>query len=485
MNVPHKATNKTEEIKKIIVQMKKIMILVVVIVAIASCNKADDLTGDTLHYGKHPVVLSAQIEGQGVTRAAGKDAWTAGDKVAVKIGNKSKVDYIVAANLNTLNAPIGSETYWQSTIEKKNISAWYPAEDANSANISDQSGGYAAFNYLKAELSNYTFNQQQSGGAILIFSHQMVKVKVVLAKGDGVSDVELNGATVKIYGNTIVSTSSGAVINSNTLGWITSTSDREGLLPPATHTSNTKFIEIKIGDLTFYYTPTSAITLTPGKLHTYNITVDKSGVTLTSQNITGFNDGGSDSGIAEEIIFYNIGDIFPKGATGNDIKGVVFFIEKNGDHGKIVSLDETKDKWSTNQVSTNAKDDTNGRANMKTVWEDTQGKNANTFDKYQAFAWVHNKNTNASIDVKNYSNVNAKGIWYLPAKDELVLLYKNKIAVTETLNQLKKTLFSDDYYWSSTEISHNGACEVYFQQNGFTGHSDKINVDYVRAVLAF
>lgn len=279
--------------------MKKLMILALAIVALVSCNKTDDLTGDTLPYGKHPVAFSTQLEGQEPTRAAGKEAWTAGDKVAVKIGDESKVDYTVAANLTTLNAPTGSETYWQTTTETKNISAWYPAEDANSVNISNQSGGYAAFNYLKAELSNYTFNQQQSGGAILIFSHQMVKVKVVLAKGDGVSDVELNGATVKIRGNTIVSASSGAVSNSNTFGWITSTGDREVLLPPATHTSNTKFIEIKIGNLTFYYTPRSDITLTAGKLHTYNISIDKSGVTLTSQNITGFENGGSESGTSK------------------------------------------------------------------------------------------------------------------------------------------------------------------------------------------
>ena len=65
--------------------------------------------------------------------------------------------------------------------------------------------------------------------------------------------------------------------------------------------------------------------------------------------------------------------------------------------------------------------------------------------------------------------------WYLPSKDELNELYINQIAVGG---------FSNNYYWSSTELNNYNAWGQNFY-NGYQGYGLKNGVDSVRAVRAF
>jgi len=65
--------------------------------------------------------------------------------------------------------------------------------------------------------------------------------------------------------------------------------------------------------------------------------------------------------------------------------------------------------------------------------------------------------------------------WFLPSKDELNELYKQKSLVGG---------FANVFYWSSSEASSDYAWDQYFY-DGHQGRYGKLYPDYVRAVRAF
>ncbi len=154
------------------------------------------------------------------------------------------------------------------------------------------------------------------------------------------------------------------------------------------------------------------------------------------------------------MVPYAVGDTYPKGAVGNDIQGVVFFIENGGFSGKIVSLDEKASiAWGPQQIGTNATSESDGLANMaavKTIDSD--------FSDYPAFEWVDDLNSTANNTTYESGD---KEKWYLPAVSELKLIYDNK----DKLNNLSTPLNDDAFYWSSTDYpvsQSNVAYGIYF-----------------------
>lgn len=77
-----------------------------------------------------------------------------------------------------------------------------------------------------------------------------------------------------------------------------------------------------------------------------------------------------------------------------------------------------------------------------------------------------------------------KGLaWYLPARDELLEVYNNKMALNTTLSAIGETPFSNRDYWSSTECDSKLAYSVYFY-NGDVYKSRKgaLHAYYFRAI---
>ncbi len=71
-------------------------------------------------------------------------------------------------------------------------------------------------------------------------------------------------------------------------------------------------------------------------------------------------------------------------------------------------------------------------------------------------AAVYSVQDDGTTDCTGATNETCYGDWYLPSKGELNLLYAQKAVA----------LFpQDEYYWSSTEVSHDGA----WAQNFTTG----------------
>lgn len=76
--------------------------------------------------------------------------------------------------------------------------------------------------------------------------------------------------------------------------------------------------------------------------------------------------------------------------------------------------------------------------------------------------------------------------WYLPAIDELKMIYYNKSTINSTLSANGYTTFGGEWYWSSTEYDNNYAYAYGLDfSSGGSGDTTKYYTGYVRAVLAF
>lgn len=168
---------------------------------------------------------------------------------------------------------------------------------------------------------------------------------------------------------------------------------------------------------------------------------------------------------------WKVGDYYDVGGK----QGVVFWVDKTGKHGKIVSLDEADLQWCTDDEYKNglifiAESEYSGMKNMRSIQKISDWRS-----KYPAFAWCAD---------------HGKG-WYLPAIEELkALMLDDNVhdAVNAEIEILggKKMFSRDDweYYWSSTEYNKRCAWNVRLSI-GLTSYYDRSYNFCVRAVSAF
>ncbi|WP_418983538.1 DUF1566 domain-containing protein [Alistipes sp.] len=146
----------------------------------------------------------------------------------------------------------------------------------------------------------------------------------------------------------------------------------------------------------------------------------------------------SDAKMKRQIVVtqsqYAIGDFYDV----NGVKGVV--CNTDGEHGTLISLDETKAIYSREVGETTGADSwSDGLYNFSRI-----SKRDNWQENYPGFAWCNAKN--AAGEVK----------WYLPALNELKQIYDNSTALNQTLNANGGTpLNGSDKYWASNESTSN------------------------------
>lgn len=162
---------------------------------------------------------------------------------------------------------------------------------------------------------------------------------------------------------------------------------------------------------------------------------------------------------------YSIGDVYRVG----DVVGVVFDVTHGGSHGKVLSLDEVELSWAIKsqyyeQIETGALSMVDGKTNTQVIM--SRGDHS----AYPAFEWC-----------ANYGEG-----WYLPAIEELMVLYTN----AEVLKKVDSALISlgaqpitYDVHWSSTD--HDGYCAYAAFALGGASPSGKYNESSVRAVYQF
>lgn len=126
-----------------------------------------------------------------------------------------------------------------------------------------------------------------------------------------------------------------------------------------------------------------------------------------------------------------------------------------------------------------AADDFNGKANTAAIIAGSTS------------AAVTNTNTYAAGFCNTYSRVDSKnhgipaGSWFLPSFGQLLLMYVFKNQIKYALSLIAgSTTLQEAYYWSSTEISANGAWPLYFS-TGVMGINVSKTYEYrVRPVAA-
>lgn len=161
-------------------------------------------------------------------------------------------------------------------------------------------------------------------------------------------------------------------------------------------------------------------------------------------------------------------------------KGMVFWVDETGKHGKIVSLDEAEVQWCTtslyhdhsvtNRLVRLGYDHADGYENSDVLKE-----NYNWYSNFPALAWCAQHGTE----------------WYMPSINELITLLSDDVypSVNRMLFTYGKALQrknTESRYWSSTVDSDSSIrpwiyrmldkCK--YRKSGFEKH-------YVRAVCAF
>jgi len=181
-----------------------------------------------------------------------------------------------------------------------------------------------------------------------------------------------------------------------------------------------------------------------------NVTVTGSGTTASPYVVN------SNSGVTT----YSVGDF----AHG----GIVFYVEPCGTKGLVVATEDqsTGIKWRGGSTSYNtmARGDEVYAGKMNTSIIISIHSAKDDFDDHAASVC-------ANYDGGDF------GDWYLPSKEELLLIYNN--LHTQGLGG-----FISNWYWSSSEHNANSAWSVNFN-DGITYNFTKGITNYVRAVRAF
>lgn len=250
---------------------------------LASCSSEDE-SSMPLPDGKYPLQLTAEVA-RPQTRAGGKDAWTGGEEIRVSLegvfGNKT---YVLDASGNASPKDAANAIYWKNTAEAR-VSAWTPDIEAET-DISDQSGGYAAFDVLYASAIG-RYDQAIN----LRFIHRMTKIEVILKAGEGITEEELEGATVTIFGDPLTHSTAGLVSPGDQSDgeikpyYDAATKKYEALVPPQNMTGK-PLVRISIGSNAFTYTPDTDAAgkfgYFGGKRYAYTITVKANGIDVQS-----------------------------------------------------------------------------------------------------------------------------------------------------------------------------------------------------------
>lgn len=160
--------------------------------------------------------------------------------------------------------------------------------------------------------------------------------------------------------------------------------------------------------------------------------------------------------------------------------GVVFWVDKTGQHGLICSMIDL----SISQVWSNV---------SYTIIGTTAQSNLDGLSNSNAIVGLSGHTISASKLCLDYTNSDyGTGLfsdWYLPAVDQLSLLNLTIYEVNLTLdrdNNETTTKFKKEapYYWSSTEYSAKKGC-FFNYYNGIKGNFKKSDSNCVRAIRSF
>ena len=338
----------------------------------ASCVKDETGSVTSLPDGRYPLRLTAEVA-QLHTRSAGKDSWSGGEKIGVQLeGMSGTSTYVMDASGNATPVDAASTIYWKDTAEAE-VKAWWPQE-IKQYDISDQSGGYAGFDFLYASAIG-SYDRPLN----LRFRHLMAKIEVSLSAGDGVTAEDLAGAEVTFYSLNDIIFFGELLMPMGDFDEIKPYSSAANKYEAVVYPMNMKddpLIRVRIDGKDFVYAPETdaAGTLEAGKRYGYNVTVKTNGIEVAEAawsagdeedvavvSVTSYTadevkagdylytDGTtSDGGLRKRYPDGTapvIADPKPQPIEGKTVAGIVFWVPKDSDPaGRIVPASLSDDK---------------------------------------------------------------------------------------------------------------------------------------------
>lgn len=304
--------------------------LLVAVALLAGCSQSDLPDTDRLPDGLYPITLTAAVEGQTVTRATVDNTWAGTEEVALQVGGEVKKYTVATDGVMTVE---GGVQYW--TNKTMTVQAWHspqgysairPASFTVKADQNTNSGaGYQQSDMLYTSQS-ITYNATTLPQ--LTFKHLPVKVVVNLSNGDGVTETDVQNATVTFINQALTS---GAITYDDAAGAAAPVSVAQAaagnVLTPKVSASATsgyqktveallvpqqmqgrQFVKIMVGSgaaaRTYYYVPKdNAANLEHGNQYTYYITVKKEKLEVTASSSVSWTDDAT-SGDAAEAVFH-------------------------------------------------------------------------------------------------------------------------------------------------------------------------------------
>lgn len=301
----------------------KYFLLAAAAVVFAACSNNE--SDNQVQNFDNVIRLSSSL---GTTTRAASDLletnFAAGTKVKVQVTDKATsgaisydaVDYTVGVS-GALDPGTGNEQYYPASGSSVDIYAYYPSDATADFSVgTDQSGdnAYKTSDLMYASITGIT-KTSTDGQRILTFNHLLSKIVVTLAKGTGMTDDEINAATVTlkdvIYKGTFtasngaftaaanVAANKGDIVIASNAG----TTDRAAIVVPQSVAGKT--LEIAIGGNTKEYSIPAETTFSAGKVYSYTVTLAKTGITVTS-SIGAWTDGGNNDSqsVADKTLTY-------------------------------------------------------------------------------------------------------------------------------------------------------------------------------------
>ncbi len=304
---------------------------VAALLTMASCSD-DEVTGGG---SRHLLRLStANIISE--TRATGTDSelqltqFASGSKVAIfLVEDVSGTATASGDNVTTYTQPLeytangsggltpGAAQYWPTSGNGLHIYGVYPYSAVSTTTTTyastditftvqhDQSkdADYNASDLMTGTPSSNNPVKRTSSAVEVKFTHLLSKININLSKGAGFNEGDLNSAEVYIT-NTLPTTTFN--VQNTTLGTASGTAaditvctgtTGSAIIVPQTIASGTAFIKVVVGGGEYIYNLASATTFEGKTQYTYNITVAKTGLTVTS-TINAWAGSSSSSGTA-------------------------------------------------------------------------------------------------------------------------------------------------------------------------------------------
>ena len=277
------------------------------LLGLAACTQ-DELADDNrLPEGEYPVViratgLSVEATPQAApsTRATVDGDWQGVQTVALKMGDAVKEYTVTATDADGYkSATLSCENdphYWTSR-DPITVSAWWPLDKADITRMpavkvaADQSklADFQNSDFISAIDRTVEFDEPK-----LAFDHRTARMAIELKPGTGFTSVD--GATVSLVSLSTDNENPTAIQTYHASG-----NSYEALTAPQTVAKGEPFIRVELGGGTFYFRPQNDVVLEAGNRYTYTVKVNATGLTLAGCEIGKWDDGGGESGAAEDL----------------------------------------------------------------------------------------------------------------------------------------------------------------------------------------